>query len=112
MRRSANYRVRVPAAAAPSEPADNDPTLRSIRDALLPEEVGDFDREFRVVMSEATETFDLSGVLEFRRRWQRVAWSSTDPSAHRRMLATVEDLNAGRTVTTEAWAATKARLGL
>jgi hypothetical protein len=104
----------VPAAAAPGppEPSDDGLTLRSIRDALLPEEVGDFDREFRAVMSEDTETLDLTGVLEFRRRWHRVAWSSSDRQSHRRMLATVDDLNAGKAVATEYWAATRARLGL
>ncbi len=42
--------------AAAHEPRDEDLALRSIRDALLPEEVGDFDREFRQVMLDATET--------------------------------------------------------
>lgn len=73
---SGTYRVRVPdtAAPGPSEPTGDDLALRSIRDALLPEEVDDFDREFRPVMSEAADTLDLTGVLQFRRRWRRVAY--------------------------------------
>lgn len=98
-----NYRVPVPATAAPGQPgpSHDELALRSIRDALLPEDVGDFDREFRAVMSEATETLDLTGVVEFRRRWHRVAWSSADPQSHRRMLSTVDELNAGEAVATE-----------
>jgi hypothetical protein len=37
-----------------------DKTPRAIRAALPPEEIGDFDREFRATMFEATETRDLS----------------------------------------------------
>ena len=34
----------------------------------MPEEVGDLDREYRRVMAEATETLDLTSVLEMLRR--------------------------------------------
>lgn len=61
-------------------------TPRAIRAALLPEEVGDFDREFRSVMAEATETLDLTVVTAFIERWWRVAWSSGDAYGHRAML--------------------------
>ncbi len=98
--------------AAEHEPRDEDLALRSIRDALLPEEVGDFDREFRQVMLDATETLDLTEVLAFTRRWRRVARSSADADAHRRMLEQAEALNAGSEVPTEPWSTTKARLGL
>ena len=43
---------------------------RAIRAELLPEETGDFDREYRQVMREAMETLDLTPVLE---RWRLVA---------------------------------------
>jgi hypothetical protein len=46
-----------------------DKTPRAIRAALLPEEIGDFDREFRAVMAEATETLDLTIVTSFVERW-------------------------------------------
>jgi len=41
--------------------------VRSGRNSL-PEEVGDLDREYRRVMAEATETLDLTSVLEMLRR--------------------------------------------
>jgi hypothetical protein len=100
------------ATAAADQPAPDGPELRRIRAALLPEERGDFDVEFRRVMAEATETLDLTGVVEFTRRWDRVARSSADPDAHRRMLADADALNAGEPVATEPWSAVKARLGL
>lgn len=92
-------------------PAGEDP--RSIRAALLPEEAGDFDREFRAAMTEATESLDLTGVLQVLERWRRVAESSRDSVAHRRMLQHADDLTHGRAaVATEPWPVTKARLGL
>jgi hypothetical protein len=96
----------------PSAAAGETLTLRAIRDVLLPEEIGDFDREFRQVMSDATENLDLTPVLAFTRRWRRVAQSSRDPEAHRRMLAQVDALDAGTAIPTEPWSATKAHLGL
>ncbi len=86
---------------------------RAIRAELLPEEAGDFDREYRRVMAEATETLDLAAVLEMLERWRRVAWSSRDDlAAHRRMLEKASRLVAGEDVPTEPWSAVKARLGL
>lgn len=63
-------------------------------------------------MSEATESLDLTGVMAVLRRWQRVAWSSRDEGAHRRMLERVDHMVGGTPVPTEPWAQTKARLGL
>lgn len=88
-------------------------TPRDIRAALIGDEIGDFDREYRYTMAEAAETLDLSPVLAMLRRWQRVAWSTQDnPEAHEHMLASAATLNAGGTVTAEPWHETKARLGL
>ena len=84
---------------------------RSIRAGLLPEEAGDFDREFRAAMSAATETLDLTGVLDLLERWRRVARSSRDERAHRR-LEHADRLTGGDDVATEPWPATRARLGL
>lgn len=78
----------------------------------MPEEVGHFDTEFRQVMEEATETLDLTVVHSFLRRWQRIAWSSQDPRAHRQMLQNAAELASGADVATEPWDVTKARLGL
>ncbi len=95
----------VPSLIGPHAPA-------VIRDALLPEEVGDFDREYRQVMAEATEGRDLTPVLQMLERWRRVALSSRDVQAHRRMLAMAERLREGSAVPTESWDATRRRLGL
>jgi hypothetical protein len=65
-------------------PTGNDfPVPRSIRGVLLPEEAGDFDREYRAAMAQATETLDLTGVLQLLERWRRVAESSRDAVAIR-----------------------------
>lgn len=64
-------------------------------------------------MVEATESVDLTGVLQVLERWRRVAQSSQDAAAHRRMLQRADDLTHGHGgVTTEPWSMTKARLGL
>ncbi|WP_326825268.1 DUF6247 family protein [Streptosporangium sp. NBC_01756] len=98
-------------AVAPFLPAP-DKTPRAIRAALLPEEVGDFDREFRAVMAEATETLDLTVVTSFVERWWRVAWSSADVAGHRALLDHADRLVRGENVAARSWAETKARLGL
>jgi Family of unknown function (DUF6247) len=95
----------VPSVIGPGAPA-------VIRKALLPEEVGDFDREYRQVMTEATEARDLTPVLQMLERWRRVALSSRDEPAHRRMLDAAERLRVGGHTATESWDATRRRLGL
>ena len=88
-------------------------TPRAIRAQLLAEEAGDFDREYRRVMAEATETLDLTPVLEMLRRWERVARLTThDLQAHRRMLRTADALNAGADVPMVSWARVGSELGL
>lgn len=103
----------MPAAApAPDEPGVPAASPKAIRAALLPEEAGDFDREYRQAMNEAVESLELTGVLALLRRWQRVAWSSRDERAHRRMLERADQLSTGAAVATEPWPVTRARLGL
>jgi len=91
-------------------PPGKDP--KAIRAALLPEDVADFDEEFRAAMDKATQTMDLSGVSEFVERWWRVAWSATDPEEHRAMLEHADQLLAGDAVHTTPWAETRSGLGL
>jgi hypothetical protein len=87
-------------------------TPREIRAALTGEEIGDFDREYRQVMSDAAESLDLSGVLAMLERWRRVAWSTrNDPEAHRWMLESARRLSNGEGVTTVAWEQVKAEFG-
>ncbi|MBB4700727.1 DUF6247 family protein [Sphaerisporangium siamense] len=50
-----------------------DEAPRAIRAALLPEDVEDFDRGYRAVIAEATETLDLMPVTAFLERWWCVA---------------------------------------
>jgi hypothetical protein len=101
--------------ATPLPDANDFPAPRSIREVLLPEEAGDFDREFRSAMAQATESLELTGVLQLLERWRLVAESSRDAQAHRRMLRYAELLGRASTadaVTTEAWSVTRSRLGL
>jgi dihydropteroate synthase len=85
---------------------------RAIRAQLLTEEAGDFDREYRRVMTEATETLDLTPVLEMLRRWERVArLTAHDPQAHRRMLRAADALNAGEDAPMVSWERVKSELG-
>ncbi len=101
--------------AAPADPPSR-PLIggspREIRAALLPEEVGNFDREYRREMATAIETLDLTPVTEMLARWRLVAISSQDPQAHRRMLVHAEILTSGGDITRTPWRETKARLGL
>ncbi|MFI7588414.1 DUF6247 family protein [Spongisporangium articulatum] len=85
---------------------------RAIREALLPDDRVAFDAQYRRLMRQATDTLDLNPVLQMLEQWRVVAWSSQDPAAHRRMLDTVQRLDAGEDVPTEAWPDTKRRLGL
>jgi hypothetical protein len=93
-------------------PVNQGRSPRAIRAALIPEEAGDFDREYRQVMREATETLDLTPVLEMLERWNRVVLLSRDAERHRRMLDHAERLQRGEHLPTEPWSVTKARLGL
>ncbi len=93
-------------------PRDVELNPRAIRDALIPEEVPEFDRRYREAMLAATESLDLTEVVALLAHWRRHARLSRDPEAYRRMLAQIEILNSGGEIETEPWAVTKARLGL
>lgn len=63
-------------------------------------------------MAEATETLDLTAVLEMLRRWERVAQCTKhDPQAHRRMLRVAAALNAGEDVPMVSWSQVKSDVG-
>lgn len=98
------YRGAVSAQPAASQPWSPQPdgAPRSampgaIREALLPEEVGQFDREWRAAMSRSAECLDLAEVYTVLERWRGIAaLTQADPEAHRRMLRRADLLLAGR----------------
>jgi hypothetical protein len=90
----------------------SDPDLHAIRNALPPEDVADFDQEFRRVMAEATSAMDLTVVAAFIEQWRRVAWSAGEPDGHRAMLDRARRLLAGEDVPTTAWPRTRSTLNL
>jgi hypothetical protein len=107
------------ATAALGPEPDPGGTPRAIRAALLPEEVGDFDRAWRAALAEAAETLDLTGVYKTLENWRRIArMTQADPEAHRRMLRQAEhtlrtgELPAGSVPIDEVKALIRERLGL
>lgn len=91
------YRDVVSAESAPpprrpqSEGFPRSATPRAIREALLPEETGQFDSEWRTAMSRAAELLDLAEVYTVLERWRAIAaLTQADPQAHRRMLQRAE----------------------
>jgi hypothetical protein len=93
-----------------------DASPAEVRAALIPEEAVEFDRQWREVMTRATDTLDLNEVLQTLDSWRRVAWLTTasGPDGYRRMLAQAEqrlrtgELPAGSV----PWRQLKAELGL
>ncbi len=81
-----------------------------IREALTPAERGDFDREYRQVMAESTESLDLNPVIGMLERWRRVAVSAQESVAHERMLERAAQLAAGGDIPTESWQVLRRRL--
>jgi hypothetical protein len=75
----------LPASDPGAVPSPTSP--REVRQALLPEEVGQFDSEWRRAMARSAETLDLTEVFETLARWRHIAeLTRADPDAHRRML--------------------------
>jgi hypothetical protein len=87
-----------PAARRPLSPetgaAPRAETPRAIRDALLPEEAGQFDSEWRTAMSRSAESLDLAEVYTVLERWR--GDRGADPRVHRRMLHRAERVLAGQ----------------
>lgn len=89
-----------PAAHRSLSPSPDGPvgaqTPRAIREALLPEEAGQFDSEWRRAMSRSAERLDLAEVYAVLDRWRGIAaLSRADPEAHRRMLRRADRIMAG-----------------
>ena len=82
------------AAASGPEPGRGRPPFADaspaqVRAALIPEDLAEFDRQWRSAMATATETLDLTGVHRILECWRRIAWLTTanGPGGYRRMLA-------------------------
>lgn len=82
---------------------------------MIPEEAAEFDRQWRAVMAKATETLDLTEVLETLDSWRRVARLTAAAGAeeHRAMYRRAAAQLTGKAVpANEPLRQTKARLGL
>lgn len=83
--------VTVAAASGPrygrNGPSFADASPAEVRAALIPEEAEEFDLQWHAVMAKATETLDLSEVLETLESWRRVArlTAANGAEAHRSM---------------------------
>jgi len=85
---SRSYRTGIP----PGGPLFADASRAQVRAALVPEDVAEFDRQWRAVMTTATETLDLTSVHRALESWRRIAWltQANGPDGYRRMLARAE----------------------
>lgn len=113
--------MRVTAASTPDPrhgqggPSFVDASPAEVRAALIPEEAAEFDQQWREVMARATETLDLSEVLEVLESWRRVArlTAASGPDEHRAMYRRAAVVLTGEGIPVdEPLARTKARLGL
>jgi hypothetical protein len=100
----------------PGRPPFVDATRTQIRDALTPEDVAEFDRQWREVMNQATDRLDLSEVHEVLESWRRIAWLTVvrGPQGYRQTMASAEQrLHTGqRGAGSVPWHQLKTGLGL
>lgn len=93
-----------------------DASPRDVRAALIPEEVDDFDRQWRAALAEAAETLDLTRVFEVLDSWRRraIITQAYGPDSYRKMLARAEHtLRTGESPPgTVPWSQLKTELGL
>ena len=86
-----------------------------IREALLPEQVAEFDAAFQAALAMARQSLRLDQLRHVLRMWRRQAlMTERDPEGHRLMLAAVAEVQrTGRPRTGSApWSTVKAELGL
>lgn len=102
--------------AATTRPPFAEASPAEIRAALIPEEQGEFDRQYQRALHAAGESYSLEKLDKTLTAWRRVAWMTTahGPEAYRRMLAKAEQT--ARTgeppAGSVAWEQVKAELGL
>lgn len=80
---SANPFTDSPVPALPPET-----TPAAIRDALVEQERAEFEQDYRQAMAEASQSLDLTRVLDVLRAYHRIAWLTHHQGreAHQRML--------------------------
>jgi hypothetical protein len=102
--------------AATTRPPFADASPAEIRAALVAEEQGEFDRQYRRALEAAGASYSLDQLDMTLTAWRRVAWMTTahGPEAYRRMLAKAEHtLRTGEPlVGSVPWDHVKAELGL
>jgi hypothetical protein len=80
------------AAAAYEPPEKPQATPKAIRDALLPEEVEAFDRDYRRALTIAQDTLHLDELRTTLQHWHRNALAThADPVGRRHMLACIRE---------------------
>lgn len=93
-----------------------DATPSEIRDALTHENAESFERHWRRLMLQATDSLDLTEVNEALEAWRRTAWITSDlgHDGYRAMLASAEErLRTGqRAPGAVSWDELKVELGL
>lgn len=102
--------------ASSGRPPFADASPAQVRAGLIPEDAAEFDRQWREVMTRATDNLDLAEVLVTLESWRRIAWltSANGSAGYRRILVKAEhlertgELPAG----TVPWRQVKAELGL
>lgn len=77
-----------PFSSSPVPELPPETTPAAIRDALIDEEREQFQRAYRIAMSEASESLDLTRVLDVLRTYHRIAWMTKRQGReqHQRML--------------------------
>jgi hypothetical protein len=102
--------------ASAGRPPFADASPAQLRAALIPEDAAEFDRQWREVMTRATENLDLAEVLAILESWRRIAWltSANGPAGYRRILANAEHLQRTGELPAGAvpWRQLKVELGL
>jgi hypothetical protein len=87
------YAVRMAAEAEPPRPRNfKDASPREVRAALVPEELSDFDQQWREALSKAADSLDLTDVHDVLDSWRRRATTTNylGHDGYRRMLAKAE----------------------
>lgn len=79
-------------AAVAVKPPYADASPAEIRQALIPEELPQFEREYTEALRVAAEQYRLDALTQCLESWRRIAWMITQhgSEAHRLMLARVD----------------------